>query len=250
MKVAIRAQYPATGKYDWREALDALAPVKYIELAFHSPDNFVRFVDLESVVGPIMDLNLGVPTIHMAHASLTNLGLFIPVLIGTLKMAWELNCRNIVVHPSRGEVKGMDVLFWQAIIPLLEDYNCDILWETFSGKRRILTAWDELAKFCECYRRNSICYDICHMQRRSASEVVDDIETYWSLIEAFHFSNWSSMPHMQHLPLGDGILDFNSIVKHLKWRDFQGSITLEYLPEFHDRLVPDALRLMEKVYEK
>ena len=245
MKVSIRAQYPATGKYDWREALEALAPIRDIELAFHSPDNFVRFVELEKVIGPIMDLGLDVPTIHMAHARLSNLGLFIPVLVGTLRIARAVDCRNIVLHPNYGTPKDLDTLIDHAIIPLLEDYDCNLLWETFSGKRRVLTAWEQLAAFCQRHERNHICYDICHMQRETADEVIEDIETYWHLIKGFHFSNWQPLPFKQHLPLNTGVLDYGKIARHLRLVDFEGNVTLEYMPEFHGQLVADAVHLME-----
>ena len=49
---------------------------------------------------------------------------------------------------------------------------------------------------------------------------------------------------MQWLYNVDKIMD--ALIKE----DFQGSITLEYLPDFHDQLVPDALVLLKKLYEK
>lgn len=249
MRIAIRAQYPATGQYDWKEGLKALHPIKDIELAFHSPDNFVQFVKTEDVVGPLMELGMWVPTIHMAHANLTNLGLFMPVLIGTLKIARAVNCHDIILHPNPGKVKDLDMLMDRAILPLLEDSDCNLLWETFRSKRRILTAWEQLARFCEKHDRNHICYDICHMQRETADEVIEDIEAYGHLIKSYHFSNWKPVPMTQHLPIREGVLDFRKIVRHL-----QGVVpdtttaTLEYIPEFHNRLVVDALWLMRQVY--
>jgi len=249
MIVAIRAQYPAEGEYDWGESLENLASIGVIELAFHSPEAFVKFVDPIKVAESILDVGaISVPTIHMAHASLTNLGLFIPVLVGTLQIAMAIRCQNIVVHPNYGVVKDFEILYDRAILPLLDDYGCYFLWETFSSKRRILPAWEKLAAFCEKHVRSYICYDVVHMKRQT-EEVIEDIDTYGHLIKGYHFSNWQSTPFKQHLPLGDGVLDFGQIVRHLVRTDSEASITLEYLPEFHDRLVPDAVRLLERVYK-
>ncbi len=172
-----------------------------------------------------------------------------PVLIGTLRMARAVNCHDIVLHPSRGKVKDLDMLVDRALIPILEDSDCNLLWETFRAKRRILTAWEQLAEFCERHDRNYICYDICHMQPGTAAEAIKDIDTYYHLIKGFHFSNWQQVPFKQHLPVAKGMLDFRKIMEYLTASGFEGNITLEYLPEFHDQLVPDALYLMKEIYQ-
>lgn len=250
MYISIRAQYPATGKYDWYESLKKLTSVKIIELAFHSPDNFIQLVEPGPVIFPIEELGFGVPTIHMAHASLNNFKLFMSVFMGTLKLAQSLGCRNIVIHPSRGKLKKFNMVLDHVISPLLNDYDCNILWETFLSKRRFLTAWKDLADFCEENDRHYICYDICHMQRHTTDEVIADIDNYIHLIKGFHFSNWTQHPFQQHLPIRQGLFNIDKIMDALIKENFQGGITLEYLPEFHDQLVPDALVLLRKLYEK
>lgn len=246
MRISIRAEYPATGKYDWKEALEKLSPIRNIELAFHSPENFVNFVKLKEVVLPIIKLGLDVPTIHMAQASLTNLKLFMPVFVGTLKIAKELACQDIVLHPNNGAIKEFDIVFKHVIYPLLEDYNCYLLWETFRGKRRLLTAWEQLAEFCEEYDKHYICYDICHMTRYTAKDVIKDIQEYSHLIKGFHISNWSKVPFRQHLPIRQGLLDYDKIIKHIAKNGPDVNMTLEYLPQFHNQLVTDALYLLER----
>lgn len=243
MIIAIRAQYPAKGQYDWKESLKALNPIKDIELAFFKPEDFLD-VKPEEVIAPIQELGISVPTIHMAHTYQTEWWSFITVLVKTLDIAKAVDCHNIVLHPSYGPVQGLDSLVEHSVLPLLGD--CNLLWETFYGKRRILTTWKQLAEFCERHEKNFICYDLCHMHRGTEG-ALEDIDTYGHLIKAYHFSNWER--DRQHLPIDEGVLDFSEIVSHLMKRGFAESITLEYLPEFHNRLTGDAMELNRRVYQ-
>lgn len=256
MIISIRAEYPATGKYKWDEALKQLDPISNIELAFHGPDNFVQFVEVEEVVIPIEDAKKRISTVHMAEASLTNLKLFMATLVKTLKIADAVNCQRIVLHPSNGNISDHLFVLEQVIFPILKDYGCFFLWETFPGKRRMLQAWDGLVQFCEQHPdRNKICYDICHMQRQNADEVIEDIDKYGLLIECYHCSNWVSLPALaQHLPIRSGVVDFDKVTKRiLEEEDFSTYprslvATLEYMREFHDQLVPDAQHLLNLIY--
>jgi sugar phosphate isomerase/epimerase len=234
MIVAIRAQYST--QWDWKESLEALHPIKDIELAFFKVEDFLA-ADLEKVITPIHELGINVPTIHMSHASQTEWWQFVRVLSQTIGLARALDCHNIVLHPSYGPVDGFDSLIDHTVMPLLG--KCNLLWETFSGKRRVLTAWNQLAEFCERHEKNYICYDICHMHR-STEGAIKDIDDYGHLIKAYHFSNWEG--DKQHLPIGEGVLDFGEIMDRLS--DFEGSVTLEYLPQYHHQLVEDALQLI------
>jgi len=130
MRICIRAQYPATGQYDWWEALKALHPVTDIELAFHSPDSFVSFVNPGEVILAIKTQGLSVPTIHMAHANLSNLSLFMRVFTGTLKIAQALHCTEIIVHPSYGSAPDLDAIFDGILLPLLEDPSASLARDT------------------------------------------------------------------------------------------------------------------------
>ena len=241
MIVAIRAQYST--QWDWKESLEALSPIKDIELAFFKPDDFMG-VKIGEVIAPIQELGISVPTIHMAHAPQTEWWLFIQVLVKTLVLAKAVDCHNVVLHPSYGPVDGLDSLVEHSAIPLLG--NCNLLWETFAGKRRILTAWKQLAEFCEKHEKNYICYDVCHMHR-STEGAIEDIDEYGHLVKAYHFSNWKG--DRQHLPIDEGEIDFSEIVSRLLKAGFGGSIALEYLPEHHHLLVRDALEINRLVYK-
>lgn len=56
-------------------------------------------------------------------------------------------------------------------------------------------------------------------------------------------SNRETREGQQHLPLRhpQGVLDFKEILAAIVESGFSGSLTLEYLYQFHDQLVTDAL---------
>ena len=246
MEISIRAQY--SSEYDWGEALRRVVPVGSIELAFYDRELFLGKTELDDVVLPIKDLGLQVPTTHMASCGLSDIKLFMWILMKTIQIARAVGCRSIIVHPSNESVKDFGERYDQIVLPALESYDCDIHWETFAGKRRSLPAWNKLVAFCGEHGRSYICYDICHM-RPSTEKALEDIDTYYDFIRGFHFSNWKpGGSGGQHLPLEEGVVDYDKIIRHLVKTDFQGNITLEYLPQFHNRLVADALDILDKVY--
>lgn len=249
MKIAIRAQYPELGKYNWYSSIEPYHTIGSIELAFHSPDNFVKFVEPDAVLHAIDKLQIEVPTIHMAHANLRNLKLFLKVLEKTMEIAKMVKCNKLIVHPVYGDMQDSIDTIESVLLPRLEDNDMNLLWETFPSKRRFLTAWEDLALFARVFPRNSICYDIVHMQRRDTKEVIEDIETYYDIIESFHFSNWHPTPFKQHLPINAGIYDCDKIIDELIKLKFDGVVTLEYLLNYHNQLVNDALYLLKRIYK-
>jgi len=249
IKVAIRAQYPELGKYNWYNSIKPFKVIDNIELAFHSPDNFMRFVEPDAVIYPIKDLEIGVPTIHMAHTAIGNFGLFMEVLVKTANIAKELKCKNLIVHPTNARLKDVISKIENVVTPLLNEWDIDILWETFLSKRRFLGAFEPLGEFCREHLRHYICFDIVHMQRHCTEDILLDISRHENYIKSYHFSNWHSKPFKQHLPINEGIYDCNRILDNLIRLKFDGTITLEYLPEYHNQLVEDAQHLLRKIYK-
>jgi sugar phosphate isomerase/epimerase len=73
--------------------------------------------------------------------------------------------------------------------------------------------------------------------------VLADVASYADCIRCFHLSNRGPQKGQQHLPLRhpQGGLDFEEILAAIAESGFSGPLTLEYLPQFHDQLVSDAL---------
>lgn len=72
---------------------------------------------------------------------------------------------------------------------------------------------------------------------------MQDVEIHAPIIGCFHVSNRSARPGMQHLPLRhpDGDIVFDEFLMTLARREFHGPVVLEYLPDWHGHLLPDAL---------
>jgi sugar phosphate isomerase/epimerase len=80
--------------------------------------------------------------------------------------------------------------------------------------------------------------------------VLADVAHYANLVRCFHLSNRGTQAGQQHLPLRDpqGVLDFDEILPAIAGSGFIGPLTLEYLPQFHDELVTDALWAQAALY--
>jgi hypothetical protein len=145
--------------------------------------------------------------------------------------------------------------------PLLAQAEVTLCWETFSGRRRFLSGIEGIAAFCRGrehhavrqgfakhpvapaeWTRHAACYDTSHLHKPRA-EVLADVVNYNDCIRCFHLSNRGARGGGQHLPLRhpQGVLDFEEILTAIARSGFSGPLTLEYLPQFHGRLVADGL---------
>jgi len=242
--VAVRVSYPEKGGYSWVDALRPFVQVGAVEVAFKSPCLFLNTVELREVVAPFSRVPIQVAAVHMAHARITEADIFTKTLEKTVHIAEALDCCLIVVHPSRGQLSQVEKLISSKIDPLLERAEVSLCWETFESKKRFLSGIEGIAAFCMGRERHAVCYDTSHLHKPQA-EVLVDIGAHINLIQCFHLSNRaeaSSRPK-QHLPLRhpEGELDFALIVRKIREHNFQGVLTLEYLREYHDWLVEDAL---------
>jgi sugar phosphate isomerase/epimerase len=153
-----------------------------------------------------------------------------------------LNCRLVVVHPTNARLVDVEQKIASAVDPLLAQAGITLCWETFAGRRRFLSGIEGIAAFCWRRPHHAVCYDTSHLHKPQA-EVLSDIAGYADCIRCFHLSNLGMQEGQQHLPLRDsqGVLDFEEILAAIAESGFGGSLTLEYLPQFHDQLVVDAL---------
>jgi sugar phosphate isomerase/epimerase len=242
MKVAVRVSYPETGQYDWQDALASYVDVGAVEVAFYQTEAFLENVDLAAVAAPFNTLPLEVTTVHMAHARITEFKTFEAVLTKTIAVARSLGCRRIVVHPSNARLKHVEVWIAAEINPLLEDAGIILCWETFAGRQRFLSGIEQIVDFCQGMGHHRACYDTSHLHKPQA-ELLADVENYVQVIGCYHVSNRSQSLRQQHLPLRhpEGDIAFEEFLMAIERRGFLGPIVLEYLPAYHEYLLPDAL---------
>lgn len=247
IEVSIRASYPQDGSYNWESRVTSFREIGSVELAFHLPGRFLSEVELSEVLLPLDRHQIRVSSIHMAHARITEKGEFLSTFCKTTKMAKALGCAKIVVHPSRGVLNNnIDKFITSILDPLLQAENVYILWETFSSQRRFLSGIEEIASFCRHKANHYACYDFTHIHKPQ-EEVEEEVGLFLDQIKSFHVSNRCG--RQQHLPVfsQEGDLDFHRIIGMLKREGFVGTLVLEYMPQFHDRLGEDALLLRDLV---
>lgn len=250
MQFSIRVSYPENNEYSWADAVKKYANIGHIEAAFYSTELFLRNVKVEDVIEPFQKNSMAVSSVHMAHVRITDFPLFELVLGKTIEIAKALGCQYIVVHPSKGQLSGVRDFINDKVDKILNREKVYICWETFSSKKRFISGINGIAEFCHGKQWHKICYDFSHIHDEEAL-VIKQISRYLDFIKIFHVSNRISAQNIQHLPIfhsGGGRLDldFLSILKFMKEKDYDGSLVLEYLPEFHDQLLEDALFLINK----
>jgi sugar phosphate isomerase/epimerase len=240
--VAVRAAFPEDGHYDWHDALATYERVGAVEVAFYRPQLFLEHVAVEDVIAPFSTLSLHATSVHMAQARIGQFDEFLAVLHKTIPIAQALNCRLVVVHPTNARLADVEQRIASAVDPLLAQAGITLCWETFAGRRRFLSGIEGIAAFCRGKPYHAACYDTSHLYKPQA-EVLADVTDYVDCIRCFHLSNRGTQEGQQHLPLRDsqGVLDFEEVVTAIAESGFRGSLTLEYLPQFHDQLVTDAL---------
>jgi len=239
--VSVRAAFPERGNYDWYDALAVYEQVGAVEVAFYRPELFLQDVMAEKVLTPFSTLSLRVTSVHMAQARIGRFDEFVAVLRKTIPIAQALGCPLIVVHPTSARLAQVESKIVGAVDPLLEQAGVTLCWEMFAGRRRFLSGIEGIAAFCRGRECHAACYDTSHLHKPQP-EVLADVANYADCIRCFHLSNRGPAGSPQHLPLRhrEGVLDFEEIITAIVESGFSGPLTLEYLLQFHDQLVPDA----------
>ncbi|HEC34098.1 MAG TPA: sugar phosphate isomerase/epimerase [Chloroflexi bacterium] len=241
IQISVRATFPQRGNYDWYGALALYEQVGAVEVAFYRPELFLQGVTVEKVLAPFSTLSLRVTSVHMAQARIARFDEFLAVLRKTIPIAQALGCPIIVVHPTSARLAQVESKIVGVVDPLLAQAGVTLCWETFAGRRRFLSGIEGIAAFCRGRERHAACYDTSHLHKPQP-EVLADVANYADCIRCFHLSNRGPAGTQQHLPLRhrEGVLDFEGIIAAIAESGFSGPLTLEYLPQFHDRLVRDA----------
>lgn len=108
--------------------------------------------------------------------------------------------------------------------------------ETFEGKRRVFTP-DEIVRF-----NLPMTLDTAHI--RDNKKIWDLLEDYKENIITVHLS--AKEGNRQHLPIDSFCKEVVSYLIENKW---SGNVILEYLPEFHGRMLTDLGSLKNNIKE-
>lgn len=241
ISVGVRVAYPEKSG-NWFERLELYEKVGDVEIAFYKPQ-FFEEIKIDEVLYPLKELNIKANSIHLPHEHITKEYKFLEVLNKTIEIANKLGCKNLVAHPSFGRLSEIQRYLDNEITPLLKKNKITLCWETFESKKRFLSGIEEIAEFCESNEWYGACYDFSHLFK-SQEEVLKDIIDYRHTIKIFHLSNRISKERKQHLPIFEkGDLDFYDIIIAIKENYSNIALVLEYLLEYHYKLIDDALKL-------
>ncbi|MDP2906181.1 MAG: hypothetical protein Q8O22_07775 [Candidatus Omnitrophota bacterium] len=149
-----------------------------------------------------------------------------------------LGAKIITVHPNNtNKNQGNQEKALKNMVYFKRAYQGEVVFciETFTGNRRIFDP-DEIVE-----SGLSMTLDVAHIY---------DNEKIWHLLKTAkenikHVHLSAKRDGQHHLPVDDFCKD---VVDHLVESKWDGSVVLEYLPEFHSRMIPD-LRLLEQRYK-
>lgn len=155
-------------------------------------------------------------------------------------LAKAVGAHHIVLHPRRCDRKGrMDrqELARRQIRRLEHETEVGFAVETFLAIREF--RHDEIVP-----AGMKVVLDTSHVTHDQALALVGDGRAR-ALLAGVHLSERGDGPEGDgHLPIGDHCRE---VVAELVRHDWSGPVILEYLPEFHDRVVSDAIALREFV---
>ena len=176
------------------------------------------------------------PSVHAPQGRLSDDG-FLSWAGETVRFAEAVGAGSVVFHPERVTALQRPAFQLRALKHLLalrRDTRVRVAVETFGSRKCVLTP-EELGE-----RELWMVLDTSHLfQQRT----LDLIERYHATIAAVHLSEQrkdATGEVRPHLPVESFGIDVLTLLKEKKWC---GTVTLEYLPEYHDRLLPDRAAL-------
>lgn len=218
--------------HSFDESLTGLARIP-IELALaYRLDDFLAGMDrLDALAEHINDKAIAVSTVHATQGRLSDVR-FMSWALPTMKFAEKIGIPVVVFHPEavrKLDKPNLQVMALNNLKALQRLTSVTVAVETFGNSKRIITP-EEMIEFGV-----PMVLDTSHLFQQRIFAV---IEAYSRGIVAVHLSELrgegkESLPHLPVETYGFAVLE------RLKERGWDGPVTLEYLPQYHDRLVSD-----------
>lgn len=251
MTISVRVAYPEQVNELYEDRLKPFIVLGAVEVAFLSPEFFIKNVVVNNVISAVEKFSLKVSSIHLPHVNLN-----IPqdsklVFEKSFLLAKGLKTRHLIIHPSKGDSSSVRKRIEKEITPQLENQDVYLCWETFESKKRLFGGIEGLFNFSKKQKRHKICFDFSHVHV-GQYKLLELLKQYKQEIAVFHVSNRMTQENkiIQHLPMwehtfpeGKADLDFEPIIKLLKQSNPKVDFVLEYLFDYHKFLLRDALKL-------
>jgi len=236
MRFSIRRSVHFDDFSKWLSGLDKIP----IELAL--PDNMQEFW---SIVGRLDELkeyvrnnNIVVNSVHAPHGRLSA-NAFLSWSPAVMRFSFRVNAQFSVFHPENHIAKTRKPDFQATALSYIktvqEKIPVTIAIETFTSGSRLFTP-GELVQY-----NLPMVLNTSHMTEQQAIELA---KQYSGNIVDVHLSEGRVDPEFGKASQRASAEGFGvSVLETLKDRNWNGSVTLEYLPDNHDRLMPDRERL-------
>jgi len=225
---------------DFKESLADLDGIP-IELALpHKLDEFLADMDhLDDLAAYVQDAGILVGSVHAPQGRLADED-FMRWAVPTIRFVEKTGAPVAVFHPESVPKllkPSAQAIALRNVKRLQRETSVTVAIETFGSAKRVLTPEEVIE------RGLPLILDTSHLLVRRIFQV---IETYHSGIVGVHLSEMRhddaaghDLPHMPVASYGIEVL------QALRARGWDGNVTLEYLPQYHDRLIPDRQALEE-----
>lgn len=193
--------------------------------------------NLIEIAQKIKSYSCGILSIHSVQAPITN-DEFLIWGKEIADFAEFLGVKIITLHPNntnKNQSNQINALKNLRYFKQLCRNNIIFSIETFTGNRRIFTP-DEIVEF-----NLPMTLDTAHIEDNQ--KIWHLLKIYKENIKTVHLSAKGDSRH--HLPIDNFCKE---IVSYLIENDWDGSVILEYLPEFHNRLITD-LEILKRSYD-
>ena len=192
---------------------------------------------LDALAAYINEKGVIVNTVHATQGRLRD-GRFMSWALPTMKFAEKIGAAAVVFHPEsvrKLDKPNLQVVALNNFKALQRLTSATVAVETFGNAKRIITPEEMIESDLP------MVLDTSHLFQQRIFTV---IEQYSRGIVAVHLSELrgegkESLPHLPVETYGFTVL------QRLKEKGWNGTVTLEYLPDYHDRLIPDRARLEE-----
>ena len=214
-----------------------------VELALpHDMQEFWSVVGrLNELKEYVHDNSILVSSVHAPHGRLSG-NAFLSWAAPVMKLAQNVGASAVVFHPENHVAKArkpeLQAVALSYIRTLQEAASVTAAIETFKSNSRLFTPQEIME------HNLPMVLDTSHVREQYTFDLIKE---YSGSIAGVHLSESRIDPALSnnvlnHLPVED--FGF-SVLRALKDVGWDGCVTLEYLPQYHDRLAPDRERLEE-----
>jgi len=212
-----------------------------IELALpYKLEDFLATMDrLDDLTAFVLFHNIIVNSVHAPQGRLSDEA-FMSWALPTVQFAQKVGASVAVFHPEsvpKLSKPSAQTMALGNLRRLKRETDIVVAIETFGNAKRVLTPEETIEI------KLPMVLDTSHL---FVPRIFEIIHAYHSGIVSLHLSEMryddTAGHDLPHLPVASYGIE---VLEALRAKDWSGNVTLEYLPQFHDQLIPDRTTLEE-----